>query len=101
VGFGIDEATALIVHASRNLEVLGRGRVNVIFAATPSSPVDSTLWREAPAVAAAAARDSTTRAAGRRASPPKVFQGELQELTRKAQQRSGARGPGLRPELTP
>jgi cyanophycinase len=93
VGFGIDEATALIVHGSRNLEVLGRGRVNVIFAATATSPVDSTLWREAPAVSAAAARDSTTRAGGRRASPPKVFQGDLQELMRKGQQRRSERGP--------
>jgi len=96
VGFGIDEATALIVHGSRNLEVIGRGRVNVM-TALPGAVVDSTLWREAPAVAAAAARDSATRAAGRRASPPKVFQGDLIELARKAQERArAAKPPGER-----
>ncbi len=89
VGFGIDEATALIVHGRRDLEVLGRGRVNMI-TAYPGMPVDSTLWTQAPAVAAAAAADSATRASGRRASPPKVIQGNLIELTREAQARTRA-----------
>ena len=96
VGFGVDEATALIVHGRRDLEVLGRGRVNVM-TALPGTPVDSTLWREAPAVAAAAAADSVTRAAGRRASPPKVFQGNLVDLTRNAQVRARARVPAKAP----
>jgi len=93
VGFGIDEATALVVHGSRGLEVLGRGRVNMI-TALPGMPVDSILWRESPEVAAVAARDSATRAAGRRASPPKVLQGDLIEITRKAQERARARTGG-------
>ena len=96
IGFGIDEATALVVHGSRGLEVLGRGRVNVIVN-TPGAAVDSTLWREAPAVAAAAARDSVTRASGKRTSPPKVFQGDLIDLTRKAQESARARLPGTVP----
>jgi cyanophycinase len=87
VGFGVDEATALVVHGSKGLEVLGRGRVNVI-TVLPGAPVDSTLLREAPAVASAAAADSATRASGKRASPPKVFQGDLIELTRKAQEKA-------------
>ncbi len=89
VGFGVDEATALVVHGSKGLEVLGRGRVNVI-TVLPGVPVDSTLWREAPAVAAAASSDSATRASGKRASPPKVLQGNLIELTRKAQEKARA-----------
>ena len=89
VGFGVDEATALIVHGQRELEVLGRGRVNVI-TAHPGMPVDSTLWTQAPAVAAAAAADSATRASGRRASPPRVIQGNLVDLTRAAQARARA-----------
>ena len=96
VGFGVDEATALIVHGRRDLEVLGRGRVNMI-TAHPGMPVDSTLWREAPAVAAAAAADSATRAAGRRASPPRVFQGNLIDITRNAQVRARARVPAKVP----
>ena len=88
IGFGVDEATALIVHGRRDLEVLGRGRVNVI-TAHPGMPVDSTLWTQSPAVGAAAPGDSAIRASGRRASPPKVFQGNLVEMTRAAQ--AGAR----------
>ena len=100
VGFGVDEATALIVHGRRDLEVLGRGRVNVIVAHA-GMPVDSTLWREAPAVAAAAAADSASRAGGRRASPPKVVQGSLIDLTRNAQARTRARIPATRPLREP
>jgi cyanophycinase len=98
IGFGIDEATALIVHGSRGLEVLGKGRVNVI-TALPGAPVDSTLWREAPAVGAAAAKDSATRAAGKRASPPRVMQGDLIDLTRGAQARTRAGIPATVPPV--
>jgi hypothetical protein len=102
VGFGVDEATALIVHGRRDLEVLGRGRVNMI-TAHPGMPVDSTLWTQAPAVAAQAVADSATRASGRRTSPPKVFQGNLIDLTRNAQVRaraslSGGASPAREPE---
>ena len=90
VGFGIDEATALIVHGSRGLEVLGRGRVSFM-KVMPDAAVDSTLWTQAPAVTAAAAADSATRASGRRASPPKVFQGDLIEITREVQAQTRAR----------
>ena len=90
IGFGVDEATALIVHGRRDLEVLGRGRVNFI-SAHPGMPVDSVLWSQAPTVTERAAADSATRASGRRASPPKVIQGDLIELTRAAQQRARAR----------
>jgi cyanophycinase len=105
LGFGVDEATALIVHGSRGLEVLGRGRVNFI-TVMPGAPVDSTLWREAPAVAAAAAADSATRASGRRASPPKVLQGDLIDITRGVQARTRAWvpttvPPAREPELMP
>ena len=92
IGFGVDEATALIVHGRRDLEVLGRGRVNMI-TAHPGMPVDSTLWTQAPAVTAAAAADSALRASGGRPSPPKVFQGNLVDLTRAAQERARAARP--------
>ena len=100
IGFGIDEATALVVHGRRDLEVLGRGRVNFI-TAHPGMPVDSVLWTQAPAVTAAAPTDSVTRASGRRASPPKVFQGNLVDLTRNAQARARATLSGASPAKEP
>jgi cyanophycinase len=101
VGFGIDEATALVVHNGRQLEVLGRGQVHVIHGETPHAPVQVTSIGQRPPRAApagsAAAADSSSSGAAPSAPVRPAYQADLIALHRAAQARLNPAFPAAEP----